>query len=183
MPMPACAMAAPHTARGSPFARAQALPIRVRNSCVRSAMSVSAAPMVQAAKAKPMAGSTLCPVSNSAVKNMPSASRHAHHSRCSTGHNCARFHGISGPAAIASRSGTTSGKDAMLKKGGPTETFALNSASANIGHSVPTKTTAVMEQTSRLFSTIAPSREIGAKMPVGTITWARQANSRKAPAM
>ena len=59
--------------------------------------------------------------------------------------------------------------------------YVPNSASANIGQSVPTKTTADSEQTRRLFSTIAPSRDTGAKMPVGAIVCARQANSRKAP--
>ena len=82
---------------------------------------------------------------------------------------------------MAATKGIASGAVAALKKGAPTEIFAPNRISANIGQSVPTRTTAVMEQSSRLFSTSAPSREIGANIPVPPSRGARQANNAKAP--
>ena len=67
--------------------------------------------------------------SSSAAKP-PSA---AHHSRCKAGKSRARFHGITGPTAIAPINGTASGRIAVLKKGGPTEIFCPSRMSANIG--------------------------------------------------
>ena len=46
---------------------------------------------------------------------------------------------------------------------------------------MPVNTTAAIEHSSTLFSTSAPSREIGAKIPVGARAGARSANSIRLP--
>ena len=46
---------------------------------------------------------------------------------------------------------------------------------------MPVSTTAQIEHSRMLFSTSAPSREIGAKIPVGAMTGARNANSSSEP--
>ena len=101
--------------------------------------------------------------------------------RASAGAMTARFHGSSGPTAIASTSGATSGSTVWSKNGAPTESCTPNSRSANGGYSVPVNTTAAMAHRKMLFTTSALSRLSTAKNPLAASTGARTANNSSEP--
>ena len=91
---------------------------------------------------------------------MPAAVR-----RCAAPTMSPRFHASSGPNGTASKSGRNSGANVRLKNGAPTEILSPVRTSSASGYSVPTNTVAQAVVSSRLFSTSAPSREIGANNP------------------
>src|SRR5581483_6872465 len=88
-----------------------------------------------------------------------------------------------GPNGTAIRSGTNSGANVRLKNGAPTEILSPVITSSTNGYSVPTSTVAQAVVRNRLFSTNAPSREIGANRPPCDNDDARHANSIRLPPM
>ena len=107
--------------------------------------------------------------------------RSAAQSRCSAPSRSPRFQASSGPTPTASISGTISGTKVRLKNGKPTDSFGPPTASRNSGYSVPRNTVAQPQVSSRLFSTSAPSREIGANSPPPFSAGARIAYSVSEP--
>src|SRR6202453_4684862 len=79
--------------------------------------------------------------------------------------------------------GTIIGADLRLKNGNPTDSFGPFIASRNSGYKVPRNTVAQPQDSSRLFTTKAPSREIGANRPPPFRAGARKAYSVNDPPM
>ncbi len=178
-PMPACAMAAPSTATGKPRARRKLLATGARNSSVRSTTSAKLPRIIQVAAPNAKAGSIFMPIEQKPVTSK--AANPAHQACSTTGQSLARFQGSSGPTAMAANSGMASGSTVALKNGAPTLIFCPSSKSAKGGYIVPTTTTAQIEHSRMLFSTNAPSREIGANTPPDANRGARSANSSSEP--
>ena len=129
MPTPAWAIALPQALRG----RASA---RLTGSCprnTRSAMSVTAPPISQAASAQPSRAIGWPPCMAQAIPAASSAKAQANLSRDSAAPRSPRFQASSGPTAAATSSGTTSGTKVSRKKGGPTETLPPPMASSSSG--------------------------------------------------
>ena len=75
----------------------------------------------------------------------------------------------------------TNGVNAILKNGGPTESFRSEINSATRGHTVPIKTTKQLTTNKRLLTTKADSRLTVANTPLLSIEPARKANRSKDP--
>ena len=93
----------------------------------------------------------------------------------------ARFHGRVDPIGKITANATIKGVKAMLKNGGPTESFRSISSSATNGQTVPTKTTKQLIASSKLLAIKALSRLTMANTPLLSIALARRAKRNKAP--
>ena len=102
-------------------------------------------------------------------------------SRCTKAPKSARFHDSIGPTAMATTMGVISGKNTELKKGGPTDTLPISSASAISGYSVPSSTVAAPVAIITLLNSRLPSRDSGANSPPDCMAGARTAYSTKDP--
>ncbi len=92
---------------------------------MRSTMSAAAPTISQAAPPNASAGSTGSLVSGTARRRRRRSA--AHQIRSSAGASAARFHGITGPIAIATNTGTASGSTVALKNGAPTLSLSAGS--------------------------------------------------------
>ncbi len=107
-PMPACASAAPYTDSRCCASRVNDAPRGMRNSRARSTTSAALPAISHALAAKPSAGIPR-PIPSVTRTPTTAAIKAAHQSRSSAGPSEARFHGITGPTAIAISKGAASG--------------------------------------------------------------------------
>ena len=131
-PMPACAIAAPHTdsfcaarrgARRGEWDAEQPGALDDFGECAEDqpGRRGEASGRQAGAQSRAVAMPTMAAISA------------AHHSLRSAGQSSARFHGSTGPSDMAANNGSASGNTVALKYGGPTLSFAPNSSSANSG--------------------------------------------------
>ena len=176
MPRLAWARDMPQAPRGRLRASVRLLAKGARNNAMRSANWTIVPATSQPASAMPKAAGTWEPAAmNQVTVAMANATAAAALSRAITGARSARFHGSKAPMTQASRTGTMIGTKVALKNGGPTDTLPPPNASRISGYRVPSSTTAAAVVSSRLFSTRAPSREIGANNPPPASPGARTA--------